>query len=83
MAEKNDHQSGMYLVGRHDGLVDPFFVRITSGLAHHYVDSSLVQHAWGKGSFEWWWHILEVPMSVPDSWADYPQSIKEAGDGKP
>ena len=74
----HDLAPGYYLVGRHDGEVEPFFVRVqlnTLGRreAHHHADSCDVICAAVDAGGAWWWQRMAVD-DVPNSWAGFPTS---------
>lgn len=61
---------GTYLVGRHDGLVDEFFVAVQSDgpacnvASCHDSKRDFTEQAlcnWDA----WWWHPMEVPEELP------------------
>ena len=59
----DDLQPGMYLVGREDGTVEPFFVKVTHGpsllfINHHPDVTYLVEQARYKPG--WWWRRMTV-----------------------
>jgi len=57
---------GMYLVGRYDNAVDPFFVRVTDKTTICHEDYAvLMEHACHHGG--WWWKLMIVPSNIPTS----------------
>lgn len=57
----------MYLVGRNDGMVDPFFAAVTiERHVEHHVPRDLINRAIANYGAEWWWHLMEIPRHMPD-----------------
>ena len=69
--DEADQVCGMFLVGRKDGAIEPFFVQVADdGISCHESLVVLMVHAQRhKG---WWWRRMEVPSSVPTSFVDVP-----------
>ena len=60
-------EPGMYLVGRHDGLVEPFFALVLEGcktVRHHPDVSARVEQAHNEPT-RWWWRRMRV-CTLPD-----------------
>ncbi len=73
---------GMYLVGNDAGTVEPYFVRVEwhQGLVtilhgDEICDWCVLQAVASDG---WWWRKMEAEC-LPQTWDQYPESIKEAG----
>ena len=81
----DDLQPGMYLVGRDDGKVDPFFVRVVDinpQLCYTLACPNLPQLQRARFEPDWWWERRDVPRYLPsqeamDSLPPYP---KERGE---
>ena len=63
---------GMYLVGRSDGGIEPFFIKVTkSSVSCHEDLAPLMDHAlMHKG---WWLQLMEIPshfdpLEFPGDW---------------
>ena len=73
----------MYLVGRTDGETDPFYVKIESDVwsagDDNLVRTAQAVHDYAKGIGDWWWQAVEVPPTVPASFADFPPFHKDRG----
>ena len=77
MTNTTDLTPSMYLVGRKDGQIEQFFVRITPARKLEYhVATDLVMEA--NDSDEWWWHRM-IPDYMPPTWKGWPTDIKEPG----
>ncbi len=63
----DDLQPGMYLVGRDDGKVDPFFVKVEV-YKHLLAGSCRDRLKMRRARFEpgWWWRRMDVPDVLPD-----------------
>jgi len=73
-------EPGYYLVGRHDGEVDEFFVRVYideegDKCVSHHVDQNMIDCAI-ECVADWWWQEM-TEETVPKNWSAYPASIKE------
>lgn len=59
---------GWYLVGRHDGSVEPFFVEMRP-YSVAIVCGRRWEGWWGASTFSnYWWERQEIPNCVPKSW---------------
>lgn len=60
-------ETGMYLVGREDGAIDPFFVQVldNGAMKCHEDLEPLMDHAQDHAG--WWWSRIGVPDFLPDS----------------
>jgi hypothetical protein len=70
-------EPGLYLVGREDGTVDEFHVRIdvSPGGAFYTdvrdeIDVAMVDHALNNAG--WWWRRIGIPNALPENLDDYP-----------
>ena len=54
---------GMYLVGRYDNAVDPFFVKLTEStrLCHHDYEALMEHAVYHSG---WWWKPMVIPSHI-------------------
>lgn len=73
-------EPGMYLVGRNDGGIEPFFAEVDDEykVVHNVPADLIVPAIAGKG---WWWHRMRVPECLPDdeALAKIPGYRKERG----
>lgn len=77
---------GWYLVGRTDGLIDPFFAKVQSDgqggkEVVHNVDRRLVELAIRGRVDDWWWHLMDPGDCLPADFTNYPSSLPEEPDG--
>ena len=55
----------MYLVGRHDGQMQPFFVKLRHDGGMELPGRALCIDERVKGP-DYWWHSMAVPKTLPD-----------------
>ncbi len=77
-------EPGMYLVGRKDGSQHPFYVKVEPDGVAFGGDDNLVRTAQAvydciKNAGHWWWQTVEIPTTVPASFADFPPFRKGRG----
>lgn len=71
-------EPGMYLVGRMNGNIEPFFAQVFGEEVIHHVSRSVILAALDDDG--WWWHSMDVPDTVPDTFDDMPRFPKKRGD---
>lgn len=71
---------GIYLVGRDDGAVEPFFIRVVTSVETHIgSDIPYDSEVWLDPG--WWRQKMVVPATMPsdDEWRKIPYLCEEPG----